>query len=224
LGVGKIVSVNLAVPQPSSAKSVGITGINKQPVNQRVLVRAPGPKQGGLGSGLVGDQIGDTASHGGDDQAVYAYAREDYAWWSAQLDRRLADGMFGENLTTEGLDVTGAIIGETWRIGAELVLRVTFARIPCVTFQARMQEPHWVKRFTAAGRPGAYLRVVRSGEVRTGDPVTVEQRPTHGVTVADGLRGWMFEPQILTRLLDADPDILSDAMREEFRQILAART
>jgi len=106
-GVSRIVSVNLAVPEPNPAKGVGVTGINKRPVDHLVTVRAPGPKTTGLHSGLVGDQIFDIEHHGGDDQAVYAYAREDYDWWQARLSRRLANGLFGENLTTEGVDVNG---------------------------------------------------------------------------------------------------------------------
>ncbi len=221
--MGRILSVNLAVPERSTAKAVGITGINKQPVAGPVAVRAPGPKTTGLGSGLIGDQIFDTANHGGDDQAVYAYAREDYDWWAAQLGRPLAAGLFGENLTTAGVDVNGAVIGQLWHIGPELVLRATFARIPCATFQAKMAEPRWVKRFTAAGRPGAYLRVVRPGEVRSGDEVTVGHRPAHGITVAEAFRAWMFEPAALAPLLDAGPDEISESMRAEFQQLLAAR-
>ena len=110
LGVSRIVSVNLAVPEPNPAKGVGVTGINKRPVDHLVTVRAPGPKTTGLHSGLVGDQIFDIEHHGGDDQAVYAYAREDYDWWQARLSRRLANGLFGENLTTEGVDVNGAVM------------------------------------------------------------------------------------------------------------------
>ena len=87
-----------------------------------------------------------------DDQ--YAYAREDYDWWQARLSRRLANGLFGENLTTEGVDVNGAVIGERWRIGPRLVLQPTFGRIPCVTFQRKMGEPRWVKTFARANRPG----------------------------------------------------------------------
>src|SRR2546423_13177867 len=115
--------VNLAVPEPNPAKGVCVTGINKRPVDHLVTVRAPGPKTVGLHSGLVGDQIFDIEHHGGDDQAVYAYAREDYDWWEAQLGRDLADGLFGENLTTVDVDVNGAVIGETWRIREGLALR-----------------------------------------------------------------------------------------------------
>ena len=137
-----VLQVNLAVPEKCDAKNVGITGINKQPVDHPVAVRAPGPKKTGLHSGLVGDQIFDIDHHGGDDQAVYAYAREDYDWWEKELGRELPGGLFGENLTTEGLDVNGATLGETWAVGDELVLQTTFGRIPCATFQSKMPEPH----------------------------------------------------------------------------------
>jgi MOSC domain-containing protein YiiM len=216
-----VLSVNLAVPEPSSAKSVGVTGINKQPVDHPVLVRAPGPKTTGLHSGLVGDQIFDIANHGGDDQAVYAYAREDYDWWETELGRPLPGGIFGENLTTTGLDVNGAYIGERWRIGTDLLLETTFGRIPCATFQVKMAEPHWVRRFTRQGRPGAYLRVVEPGEVRAGDDVRVVDRPARGVTIADGFRAWMLEPDQLPRLLTADG--VSEQLKDDIRQRLTPR-
>jgi MOSC domain-containing protein YiiM len=208
--VSQVLSVNLAVPERGTAKRVGITGINKRPVDHPVAVRAPGPKTIGLHSGLVGDQIFDIDHHGGDNQAVYAYAREDYDWWERQLDRELPGGFFGENLTTVGVDVNGAVIGERWRIGAELVLEPTFGRIPCATFQARMGEPHWVKRFTAAGRPGAYLRVVTPGEVCARDAIEVVDRPEHGVTIADAFRAYLSEPATIPTYLARDglpPDL-----------------
>lgn len=218
--MGGILSVNLAVPEPNSAKGVGVTGIRKQPVDGPVPVRAPGPKTTGLGSGLVGDQIFDVAHHGGDDQAVYAYAREDYDWWAAELGRDLPGGIFGDNLTTVGLDVNGALIGERWRIGETLVLQVTFARIPCATFQLKMAEPQWVRRFTEQARPGAYLRVVEPGEVRAGDGVTVLDRPGHGVSVAEGFRAWTREPELLPRLLSVPQ--LPAGVREKLSQRLDA--
>ncbi|MBE1491893.1 MOSC domain-containing protein [Plantactinospora soyae] len=213
--MGRILSVNLAVPERSTAKGVGITGINKQPVDGPVAVRAPGPKTTGLHSGLVGDQIFDIKHHGGDDQAVYAYAREDYDWWEVRLDRGLPGGIFGENLTTLGVDVNGAVIGETWRIGDALVLQPTFGRIPCTTFQVKMAEPHWLKTFTRENRPGAYLRVVTPGDVQAGDPVVVEGRPAHGVTIADAFRAYMTEPELLPALIEVEglPDQVRDSLR-----------
>jgi MOSC domain-containing protein YiiM len=201
---GRVLSVNLAVPERSTAKRVGITGINKQPVDHPVAVRAPGPKTIGLHSGLVGDQIFDIEHHGGDDQAVYAYAREDYDWWEARLGRGLRGGLFGENLTTQDVEVTGAVIGERWRIGAELVLEPTFGRIPCATFQAKMGEPRWVKTFAGENRPGAYLRVVVPGDVRAGDAITVTDRPEHGVTIGGAFRAYMTEPELIHEYLRRD--------------------
>ena len=211
--------VNLAVPEQSDAKNVGMTGINKQPVEHPVAVRAPGPKRTGLHSGLVGDQIFDIKNHGGDDQAVYAYAREDYDWWEQQLGRELAGGLFGENLTTEGLDVNGAILGETWRIGDELVLQTTFGRIPCATFQWKMREPRWVKRFGAERRPGAYLRVVHPGDVRAGDRVEILDRPAHGVTIAESYHAWLHDSAELGRYLELDglPGDLAAAIRRKLK-------
>lgn len=212
--MGTIISVNLAVPEPSSAKRVGVTGINKQPVERPVAVRPPGPKTTGLHSGLVGDQIFDIDNHGGDDQAVYAYAREDYDWWQAQLGRTLPNGIFGENLTTAGVDVNGAVIGEQWHIGDRLVLQPTFGRIPCATFQAKIDEPHWLKTFTRENRTGAYLRILEPGDVRTGDRVTITGRPSDGVTIAEAFRAYMTERALVPDLLArADlPDGLRDLL------------
>ncbi len=178
------------------------TGIFKEPAEGPVSVSAPGPKGVG-GSGLAGDDVVNRKHHGGDDQAVYAYAREDLDAWERELGRELPAGMFGENLTTRGLDITHARIGERWRIGPRLLLEVTSARIPCMTFQGKLGEPGWVKRFTQAGVPGAYLRVVEPGEIRGGDPITIEHRPDHDVTIALAFRAMTTERRLLPRLLEA---------------------
>jgi MOSC domain-containing protein YiiM len=133
------------------------------------------------------------------------------------LDRPLASGSFGENLTTEGLDVSGALIGERWRIGSEVVLEVTCGRIPCRTFQGHLGERGWVKRFTAKGAPGAYLRVIEPGEIRTGDPIEIVHRPAHDVTVELQFRAVTTERTLLPRLLVAGdalhPESLADARK-----------
>ncbi|WP_346053693.1 MULTISPECIES: MOSC domain-containing protein [Amycolatopsis] len=179
------------------------TGIDKRPVTEPVRVSAPGPLGTG-GSGLAGDVIKDLRYHGGDDQAVYAYAREDLDEWAAQLGRTLTPGMFGENLTTAGLDVTGAKIGERWRIGDDVVLEVSAPRTACRVFAKWLGEKQWVKRFTLHGKPGAYLRVIEPGEIRAGDPVTVVSRPAHDVTVGFAFRALLREPELLPELVVAE--------------------
>jgi len=150
--------------------------------------------------GLADDEHGDTENHGGLDQAVYAYAREDLDWWTERLGRELRDGEFGENVTTAGLDVTGALIGEVWQMG-ESVVQVTSPRIPCETFKAWTGEDRWVRRFAAGGRPGAYLRVLAEGEIRAGDQVEVLSRPDQRVTVAESMVAYYGDPALMRTLL-----------------------
>lgn len=177
------------------------SGIRKHPVD-RITVRDPGPKHGGLGSGVVGDEIGSRKHHGGETQAVYAVAREELDWWGRAIGRDLADGMFGENLTTSGHEVDDAEIGERWRVGAVL-LEVCGPRIPCATFAAHMAEPRWVRRFTERGRTGAYLAVREAGVVERDDPIEVVHRPGHGLTVPMFFRASMGDRDLARVLLEA---------------------
>jgi len=220
-------SVNLGHPEPTEHSTPGVTAIDKRPVEGPVEVRAPGTKRGGLGSGLVGDAICDRRYHGGDDQAVYAYAREDLDAWAAALGRPLASGCFGENLTTTGLDVTAAKIGERWRIGRDLVLEVSLPRIPCRTFAAWLREHGWIRRFTRAARPGAYLRVIEPGAVQRGDAIDVVDCPAHDITIGLVFRALTREPLLLAPVLAADAlpaDARPDAARRlERAQLAAAR-
>lgn len=213
----KLLSVNVGKPRPNPWKGLGATGIDKQPVDGPVAVSAPGPK--GTGAvGLAGDRVYDVKHHGGTDQAVYAYAREDLDRWQAELGRPLANGVFGENLTTLELDVNGAVIGERWRVGPTAVLEVSCPRIPCGTFQGWLEQDGWIKRFTRAALPGAYLRVIEPGDIRAADPVRIVRRPDHDVTVALTFRAMTLEPELLPRLLSAE------ALPEEIRDMVRRRT
>jgi MOSC domain-containing protein YiiM len=204
-GTGRVLSVNLARVRPNPHKrGEALTGIEKLPTSEPVLVRAPGGKSDGLGGGLVGDTVCDRLNHGGNTQAVYAYAREDLDHWESVLSRALPGGVFGENLTTTGVDVNGAFIGERWRIGDDLELAVTVPRIPCGTFRGWIAERGWLRTFARAAMPGAYLSVVTPGQVRAGDPVTVVHRPAHGVTVARVFRAVTLEPDLLASILAAE--------------------
>lgn len=213
-----ILSVNLGSREQNEHAELGISGIGKHAVSDPVEVSAPGPKGIG-GSGLHGDAVCNRRHHGGDDQAVYAYAQEDLAAWSARLGRTVHPGQFGENLTTSGLEVTGARIGERWQVGSHLVLEVTVPRIPCRTFAGVMGERGWVKTFVHAAMPGAYLRVIEGGLVQVGDPVRVVDRPAHDVTIGMTFRALTTEPELLPELLAADA--LPDETKSVARQRLS---
>ena len=211
----RVRSVNVGTREDNPAKRVGSTGIGKRPVESAVL-RSPGPKRGGLGSGLVGDFIGDARHHGGDAQAVYAFAREELDHWEARLGRELPDGMFGENLTTTGLDVDAARVGDRWAVGDEVVLEVTGPRTPCATFAHRMGEPRWIRTFTEVGRSGAYLAIVTGGTVRPGDSIRVVAQAAHDVPLPVVFAAYMGDLEAARVVLAADflPDDETEWLQE----------
>ncbi|MFF3936100.1 MOSC domain-containing protein [Streptomyces phaeofaciens] len=217
----RLLSVNLGRPKsvPYTDNPQGVTGIDKRPAEGPVRVSAPGPK-GVAGSGLAGDAVCHLRHHGGDDQAVYAVAREDLDDWERELGRTLGNGAFGENLTTTGLDVSGARIGERWRIGPQVVLEVTSGRIPCRTFQEHLGEKGWVRRFTAKAATGAYLRVIEPGEIRAGDGIEIVHVPEHEVTARMEFQATTTHRELLPRLLAAG-DALHPEARAAARKYLA---
>ncbi len=197
---GRLVSVNVGRPRTVPWRADGVTSaIWKQPVNGRVAVR---------GVNLVGDDQADRTVHGGPDKAVYAYAMVDYRFWQVELGRDLAPGTFGENLTIDGLDIGGALIGERWQIGSA-IFEVSQPRIPCYKLGIRMDDPDFPRRFAAAERPGAYLRIVRQGALAAGDSVSVIARPGHGLTAALVARAYYSDRRLVSRLL-AVPELSAD--------------
>ncbi|KRE62221.1 MOSC domain-containing protein [Nostocoides sp. Soil756] len=197
----RVRSVNIGHGRDGIGSRGRVTGIDKRPVPS-IEVRDPGPKRAGAGSGVVGDDVMNHKDHGGTRQAVYAVAREELDHWAAAIGRPLPDGAFGENLTTEGLDPDGAVVGERWQVG-ETVLEVCGPRVPCANFAAWMGEKGWVRRFVEHGRPGAYLAVLTPGTIRPGDVVTVIERPAHGITVSTVLAGWFGDEDAARTVLDA---------------------
>jgi MOSC domain-containing protein YiiM len=184
------------------------TGIFKEPVKGKVALR---------GVNLNGDVQADRRVHGGADQAVYAYASEDYAWWSRELEHALPPGQFGENLTTSGIDVNAALIGERWRVGST-VLQVTSPRLPCYKLATKMELPGFIKMFASALRPGAYFSVVQEGEIEEGNSIEVVFRPKHRVTLAEMARIYLFERHRIAELLVPD---LPASWRESIESKLA---
>jgi MOSC domain-containing protein YiiM len=198
--VGVVESVNVGTPRAVSWRGQTVmTAIWKAPVAGRVRVR---------GVNVEGDEQGSKEAHGGVDKALYAYAAEDLAWWSGQLGRDVGPGSFGENLTVRGLDVSAAEVGERWRAGTTL-LEVSQPRTPCFKLGIRMGSQRFPRRFAAAGRPGAYLRILAEGEVAAGDPVEVVHRPGHGLTVAEVARVYHADHAGAARLLEV-PELAED--------------
>jgi MOSC domain-containing protein YiiM len=196
---GRVVSVNLAVVRTDAFTRVksGRSGIDKRPADRPVRLEV---------DGVVGDTICDTKYHGGPEQAVYAYSVDDLEFWSAELGRSVGPGNVGENLTLEGIDCSHAVVGERWKVG-DAVLRVTGPRTPCRVFAGFLDVPDMIKRFFAAGRPGAYLAVERPAAVSAGDAVTVLDRPTHGVTAADVMAATAGRRDLLPRVAEARFDL-----------------
>ncbi len=192
LARGTLLSVNVGgIREFEFDGRPAVSAIWKAPVTGRVAAR---------GVNLEGDDQADRAAHGGPDKAVYAYAIEDMRWWEKELGRPLEYGEFGENLTTEGIDANRALVGERWEIGTTL-LEVSEPRIPCWRFGVRMEDKLFPRRFTKAGRTGAYLRIVVEGDVGSGDEIRVVERPDHDLTVGDVFRIFTRDRDELARLL-----------------------
>jgi MOSC domain-containing protein YiiM len=196
--MGHVLSVNVGTPVVARwAGNKGRTAMRKHAVTGPVRVHE---------LGLEGDQVADRVHHGGVFQAVYAFAQEDLDGWAERIGGPIGPGMFGENLTTVGLDVNEAVLGEHWRIGTALLSPIE-VRIPCSVFTAWLGLHHldnaaWAKRFTAEGRPGPNLRVLEEGVLQAGDEIVVEHRPDHAFTVSMMFRALTNEPDLLPGLLE----------------------
>ena len=194
-------------PTGARLESVNVGGVRTVMLGERrvrtAIWKAPVEGQVRLsGVNLDGDDQADREVHGGPDKAVYAYAAEDLAWWTATLGRPVEPGTFGENLTTRGIDLAGAVVGERWSVGS-VILEVTQPRVPCYKLGIRMGDRRFPAVFAAAGRPGAYLRIVEAGSLQAGDPIRILARPDHGVTIALVTRAYHSDHRLAARLLDA---------------------
>lgn len=210
----RLLSVSVGQPKDADWAGIGTTSIDKRPVVGPVKVTE---------LGLAGDQVSDTVHHGGTDQAVYAYAREDLAFWEAELGLPIRDGQFGENLTTEGVDLNGAVVGTRLQIG-DVVLEISSVRTPCNDFKCWMglsgfDNAAWVKRFANELRPGPYLRVLETGSLAGGDPLEVLHVPEHGVTVRDLFVALNLDRTRLPELLAIDG--LAPRLRDAVDEYLA---
>ncbi|MEM8905320.1 MAG: MOSC domain-containing protein [Actinomycetota bacterium] len=195
--LGHLVSVNVGAPRTTIWQDREVeSSIWKEPV--------AGPRRV-EGVNVVGDDQANREVHGGESKAVYAYSSADAAWWAAELGRELSPGIFGENLTVDGPDTAGAVVGERWRIGS-VTLRVTEPRIPCSKLAMRFEDPAMTRRFADAARPGTYLGIAEAGTLEAGDAIELLDRPDHGLTVSHIERTYHRAADHLDAIL-ACPDV-----------------
>jgi MOSC domain-containing protein YiiM len=205
--IGSVQSVNLGRPRAVEWQGRPVTSaIWKVPVTGLVPVR---------GANLYGDEQADRRVHGGPDKAVYAYSAEDYAWWEGELGWRLSPGTFGENLTVSLDSLGDALVGERWLVGS-CELEVCQPRLPCYKLGMKMGDPNFLRRFGDAGRPGAYLRIIRDGDVAAGDEICLVSRPHHDVSVRLVSQALLGDHDLAPHLLEAQalPEALHRWARE----------
>jgi MOSC domain-containing protein YiiM len=208
--MGHVVSVNVGLPRQISVRRGRplMSSIVKEPVDGRIRATC---------ANLEGDRQADLTVHGGADKAVYAYASEDIAWWAELLERpEVGTGWFGENLTTEGVDVTQSVVGDRWRIG-DAEFEVSQPRLPCFKLGVRFGDPRMVRGFARASRPGAYLRIIDEGTVGAGDAIELLHRPEHGVTVELVSRAFLLDASLQPEAAKA-PE-LAASLADELRAV-----
>ena len=209
----RVLSINITsvVHQGEWTGSEGRTGIDKRSVAGAIEFK---------NNGVVGDRVIDTNVHGGYEQAVYAYAREDAQWWEREINEEIPAGRFGENLTTEGIDVNAALVGEQWKIGS-VILEVSQPRIPCRVFAGFWKRATLIKDFTQAGRPGTYLRIIQEGTAQAGDAIEVIFKPNHTITISDLFAAKSGERSKINQIKDVT--YLSTEFKEWSQKIAATQ-
>jgi MOSC domain-containing protein YiiM len=206
-----VLSVNVGQARTVEWRGRSVTtAIWKEPVDSPVRVE---------GVNLDGDDQADRRVHGGADKAVYAYAAEDYDWWASVTGCLVPGGAFGDNLTTEGIDLGGSLIGDRWHVGSA-VLEVAQPRQPCFKLGIRMADEQFPGLFAAAGRPGAYLRVIEVGTVAEGDEIVVEPAAFPAVMVA-ALVAADVDAAVLARA--ANDERVPEGWRRAARRALSPR-
>ena len=195
-----VLSTNVAVPRQDPGGTDRVSGIDKRP-QPYIDVDIPGPSYGD-GSGVDGDTVGDAKHHGGAQKAVYAFSREQLDHWEAELGRSFRNGSFGENLTTQGVDLSKLLINQRVTIGTA-VLEVSIVRQPCRTFAGWLGEPGWVKRFSQHGHCGAYLRVIQPGRNAALDEIEFVGRPDHDIDMMTAFRAAQGDKEAARRVVAA---------------------
>lgn len=213
----KVISVNVGLLREVSWKDKTVsTGIFKEPVQGPVQLKS---------LSFAGDIQADLTVHGGITKAVYAYPVEHYTYWRHNLpEKELPWGMFGENLTVEGLSEEAVNIGDRFRLGSAEVT-ATEPRMPCYKLGIKFGSADMVKKFLDSRLTGVYFSVAKEGEVCAGDSLELISRDENNIKVADLTRlyvGEIDDAELLQRMLQVE--VLPSQWQDLCRQKLAKYT
>jgi MOSC domain-containing protein YiiM len=214
--VPKILSVNVSLPKEVDFEGKKVTtGIFKEPIEGRVMLRT---------LNLDGDKQADLTVHGGPDKAVYTYPIEHYEFWHKVYSKmEMPNGMFGENLTTEGLMEAGVNVGDVFKIGSSKVI-ATQPRMPCYKLGVKFRRMDVLKKFLASGRSGIYFKVLEEGEVGAGDPIIQIKKDTNWVGISDIVRLYTSDREDIGMMrraikVEALPEGWKDYFYEQIRRV-----
>ena len=212
LDVAKVISLNVGLPRTVNFRGQAVTtGIFKEPVTERIKLRR---------LNLDGDRQADLTVHGGPDKALYAYPAEHYDYWKKRLpNMKLPWGMFGENLTTQGLLEDQVNIGDIFRIGSSQVV-ATQPRMPCYKLGVKFGRMDIVRQFMESKLTGIYFRVLKEGDVGVGDEIELIRRDENNVTVKDIVQLVGNEADEATIRRAVRIKALPEAWRQEFLDYL----
>jgi len=205
----KIISLNIGKPKEIIWKGKkSVSGIYKYPTDEKVFVST---------TNIEGDGQGNLKVHGGIDKAVYVYPFEHYEYWKKIFPAiDFTTGIFGENLSTEGLDEFETCIGDKFSIG-EIIVEVSEPRFPCVTFAARFGTADIVRPFLHSYKSGFYLRVLKEGKIQVGDSITIFKKSDDKFTVADFVKLYINRDDSELKKKALVNNAVSDRWKEKFR-------
>jgi MOSC domain-containing protein YiiM len=208
----QVISVNVGQPRKLLLNGQIVeTGIYKEAVEGPVAVRR---------LNIDADRQADLTVHGGLDKAIYAYPTEHYAFWREQFpEMELPWGMFGENLSLEGLLEDTVHIGEQFQVGSAKLM-VTQPRLPCYKLGIKFGRDDIIKRFLASGMTGFYFAVLEEGEVAAGDSISLLHSDEHQVHVADIVRLYRKDKYNLDLIRRV---VAVEALPEEWREYFQER-
>lgn len=209
----KIVSIN-------AARSVKVTWQGKELKTSIFKKPISGPQMVNH-LGLINDTQSDPQHHGGLKRAIYTFDSAAYGYWHSKIDAQLIrNGLFGENLTTEGLSDDTIRVGNIYKIG-KVVLQATEPRIPCFKLNIALGRNDAMELFYKKSIYGTYFSVLETGYLEAGMKVELLEQSTNEIsisTIAQQFSCPIRDTELCKKISQLDG--LSEGIRKTFLQFI----